>query len=132
MGGCVPRGGTRCIENKRSAGETYGLEGVRATKPEIVVPRTHNVRAPAVVVRRSEDTRALMVRNFRGIRITGVEATLVTLGAVLGPEAFEVACEDDKWSVPARFGFCIVFATWRKVTRDPNHFLAELTESLAA
>jgi len=36
--------------------------------------------------------------------------------------------EDDqeKWSVPGRHGYRIVFATWRKVTKQPGELLAEL------
>ncbi len=36
--------------------------------------------------------------------------------------------EDDqeKWSVPGRHGFKLVFATWRKVTRQPSAFVSEV------
>lgn len=40
--------------------------------------------------------------------------------------------DNEKWSVPGRHGYRIVFATWEKVTRDPDHLLAELTATLAA
>ncbi len=35
-----------------------------------------------------------MIRLHRRIRVTGIEATLLALGATLDPEAFEIACED--------------------------------------
>ncbi len=39
--------------------------------------------------------------------------------------------DNEKWSVPARFGFRIVIATWDKVTRRPRELLSELTATLA-
>jgi very-short-patch-repair endonuclease len=36
----------------------------------------------------------LMPRMFGGVRVTGIEATLVRLAHVLDSEAFEIACED--------------------------------------
>jgi hypothetical protein len=78
----------------RSAGECYGLEGIRGAKPEIVVPRACGARSPDVVVHRSDQRDALMLRRHRGVKVTGPEATLVALAAVLEEEAFEIACED--------------------------------------
>jgi len=77
-----------------SAGALYGLEGVTAPVPEIVVPASARVRSDLVVVRRSHTKTALMVREVRGLRATGIECTLLALGATLGEEAFEIACED--------------------------------------
>jgi very-short-patch-repair endonuclease len=76
----------------RSAGEVDRLEGVRATRPEIVVPRSHRGRAAGVHIHRSDDRAVL--RRVRGLPVTGVEATLLALGAVLEDEAFEIAFED--------------------------------------
>jgi len=222
-----------------SAGQTYELESVRAPRPEIVVPRSHRGRTAGVVIHHSDDRAALMLRQYRGLRVTGVEATLVALGAVLDGEAFEIACEDarrrgltsipalyayldrhgragrpgvgvlrallreldpvhpsrstlevktrrlfvahgltrftrelplewngrrylfdfaferertivetngrrwhddptdyehdnEKWSVPGRYGFRLVLATWRKVTREPDALLHEVRATLAA
>ena len=59
----------------RSAGEVYGLEGVRAHMPEIVVRRYESAaprrrhRAPRTAIEQ-----ALMVRRHRGIPVTGVGA----------------------------------------------------------
>jgi very-short-patch-repair endonuclease len=223
----------------RSASEIYGFEGVRADRPEIVVPRSTRLRHEDVIVRQSDDRAALMVRAHRGIRVTGAEATLLALGAMLDPEAFEIAFENarrqghtsvsslraylarhggpgrtgvtpvrrvldeldpqhparstlevktrrllvthgltdfrrefpldwhgrsyrfdfaferqrtiletngrrwhddpidyehdnEKWSVPGRHGYRLVFATWDKVTRAPGSLISELATTLAA
>jgi hypothetical protein len=78
----------------RSAAELYGLEGVRAATPEIVVPNTFGGRSQAVVIHRSSDPRALMLRRQHGLMTTEVETTLLALAAMLDEEAFEIACED--------------------------------------
>jgi very-short-patch-repair endonuclease len=223
----------------RSAAMWYGLEGVRDRKPEIVVPRGRGLRAQGVVVHAATDRDALMIRSHRGLRVTGVEATIARLGDLLDDEALEIACEDarrrrltsvpalrayldrharrgqrgvgairrllteldpkhparstlevktrrllvahgitefvrefplewngrsywfdfcferpkviletngrrwhddtadyeddnEKWSVPGRWGYRIVFATWAKVTRHPGRLIEELTAALAA
>jgi hypothetical protein len=89
----------------RSGGEVYGLEGVTAPEPEIVVPRANRCRVPGVVVHRVADLAGLMIRRHDGLRVTGPEATLVALAAVLDAEALEIACEDARrrrlTSVPA-------------------------------
>jgi hypothetical protein len=89
----------------RSAARLYGLEGVRAERPEIVVPRSSRIRSADVVVHYAHDRRPLLIRQHGGVRVTGIEATLVALAAELAPEAFEIACEDARrrrlTSVPA-------------------------------
>jgi very-short-patch-repair endonuclease len=40
--------------------------------------------------------------------------------------------DNEKWSVPGRFGYRIVFATWDKVTRRPQQFIAELRSAMSA
>ena len=77
----------------RSAGELYRLEGVRARMPEIVLPHRIRARTSFATVYHS-DPAALMIRSTSGVRVTGVEATLLRLAYVLDEEAFEVACED--------------------------------------
>lgn len=97
-----------------SAGEVYGLEGVRASEPEIVVPRQSRARVDAVRVHARTDHAALMLRRHRGFRVTGVEATLVDLAATLGSEALEIASEDARrrrlTSVPALNAYINRFA----------------------
>jgi hypothetical protein len=89
----------------RSAGELYCLEGVRARVAEIVVPTASRARPARVIVHRTNDRAASMVRRHRGLRVMGPEPTLVSLAAVLDAEAFEIACEDARrrrlTSVPA-------------------------------
>jgi very-short-patch-repair endonuclease len=98
-------GGPDAAAASRSAGETYSLEAVHAPMPEIIVPGTRHVRSPHVVVHRLSDFDASMIRERRGLRVTGVEPTLVALGATLDAEAFEIACEDARrrrlTSIPA-------------------------------
>ena len=222
-----------------SAGELYKLEGVRVPEPEVVVPSTRRLRSDNVIVHRSDDFASLMIRKHHGLRVTGVEATVVGLAHALSAEAFEIACEDarrrrlttvpalraylarfgrrglpgvratrdlldqldpvyparstlevktrrllvahgyrdftrefplewngrvrrfdfafeatrtiletngrrwhddatdyeddnEKWSVPGRRGYRLVFATWDKVTNHPRELLAELAETFAA
>ncbi len=78
----------------RSAGEVYELEGVRAGRPEIAVPSVRGCRRADVVVTRFGERAALMPRRVRGVRVTGVEPTVVALAGLLDEEAFEIACED--------------------------------------
>lgn len=40
--------------------------------------------------------------------------------------------DNEKWSVPGRLGYRIVFATWDKVTKSPQLLFAELTAALTA
>jgi very-short-patch-repair endonuclease len=40
--------------------------------------------------------------------------------------------DNEKWSVPGRFGYRIVLATWDNVTRRPRELLAELDATLRA
>jgi very-short-patch-repair endonuclease len=39
--------------------------------------------------------------------------------------------DNEKWSVPGRHGYRIVFATWNKVTREPEHLLRELAAAVS-
>jgi hypothetical protein len=86
--------GDDAMASGRSAGELYELEGVPSGKPEIAVPSARGYRHPDVIVGRYDDRAALMPRRVRGIRVTGIEATLLALGGLLDHEAFEIACED--------------------------------------
>ena len=222
-----------------SAGMQYRLEGVASAKPEIVVPVGRSMRSDDVVVHRATSMTPLMIRTHHGMRLTGVEGTLVALAHSLDDEASEIACEDarrrklttvpalrtylerfgrrglagaaatralldqldavhasrstlevktrrllvangiadferefpmawngrtyrydfafpatrtiletngkrwhndstdyehdqEKWSVPGRLGWRIVFATWQTVTREPERVLADLRAARAA
>jgi predicted transcriptional regulator of viral defense system len=223
----------------RSAGELVSLQGVRPTLPEIAVPRTNARRSSKVTVHQITDRAALMTREVKGLRVTGIEATLSSLAFSLDTEDLEIACEDarrrrltsvpalrayltrfsrpgrrgtaalgalldeldprepsrstlevktrrllathrisgyrrefplewkgrvhrfdfgfehartiletngrrwhddpldyerdnEKWSVPGRLGYSVVFATWTKVNQHPNELVEELAAALAA
>jgi hypothetical protein len=77
-----------------SAGELYELQGVRAHRPEIVVPSKSGLRSPKVAVHRSDHRAALMIRALHGFRVTGIEPTLVAAASSLSDEQLELACED--------------------------------------
>ena len=97
--------GNRSAAAGRSGGELYGLEGVRAITPEIVLPRSQRKRTASVLVHGCDQWPALMVREWRGLRVTGVESTLTMLALALEDEALEIACEDARrrklTSIPA-------------------------------
>src|SRR5438874_4882304 len=84
-------GGSHAAAAGPSAAEIYGLEGVRAETPEIALPPSVRAKSARVVVHHC-DRAALMVREVRGIRVTGIECTLLQLAATLESEAFEIAC----------------------------------------
>ena len=98
----------------RSAGMTYGLEGVKTVVPVIAVPEEMPRRAAGVEVHRYCDRRALMIRHVRGVAVTGVEPTLLALAHELDDESLEVACEDARrrrlTSVPAMRAYLDRFA----------------------
>jgi hypothetical protein len=85
--------GDRAAAAGRSAAELHRVEGVRAVRPEIVLPHPVRGRAGDMTVYHGEP-RALMVRTVAGFRTTGVECTLLRLAHLLDDEAFEIACED--------------------------------------
>lgn len=103
-------GGDWAVAAGRSAAEIYELDGVKAPSPEIVLPRDVRFRCSGVVVHRSDDRDALMVRRLSGIAVTGIEPTLVSLACTLDAGAFEVACEDARrrrlTSVAALRAYC--------------------------
>jgi very-short-patch-repair endonuclease len=57
---------------------------------------------------------------------------LETNGRRWHDDAADYEYDQEKWSVPARHGYRIVFATWDKVTRRPDELLGELSAALAA
>jgi very-short-patch-repair endonuclease len=77
-----------------SAVELYGMEGVRAERPEIAVSEQVRARSAAVVAHRIGDPAVLMIRTYRGLRVVGVERALVSVADRLPGERFEIACED--------------------------------------
>jgi hypothetical protein len=115
----------------RSAAMVYGLEGVRTMMPEIVIPHGRHLVTSSAVVRHCRDWRSLMVRTVRGVRVTGVEATLLRLAHELDGEAFEIACEDARrrrlTSVPALRAYLDRFGTrGRPGVAAMKHLLVQL------
>jgi very-short-patch-repair endonuclease len=47
-------------------------------------------------------------------------------------DAADYERDNEKWSVPGQHGYRIVFATWNKVTHQPQQLLRELTATIAA
>ena len=223
-------GGAATVVTGRSAGELYTLRCIQPGKPEIIVPLKSSLHCESVIVHRSDDRAAMMIRRIGGLQVTGVEATFVSLARSLDEETLEIACEDaspsaayvgpgparlsrtvwsmparvcrraaiarsarpgergpfhtggqdapparrerthrassavarrdfcferahtiletngwrwhgdpvdyegdnEKWSVPGRHGYKIVFATWAKVTERPAELVCELRAALVA
>jgi hypothetical protein len=101
--------GASAAGDGRSAGWWYGFEGVRARRPEIVVAGSTNPRCAGVATRRVDNVASLMIRGHRGLRVTGVEATLTRLAYLLEDEALEIVCEDARrqqlTSMPALYAY---------------------------
>jgi len=57
---------------------------------------------------------------------------LETNGRRWHDDARDYEHDHEKWSVPGRHGYRIVFATWAKIARHPGQLLAELASALAA
>jgi hypothetical protein len=99
---------------RRSAGVVYGLEGLCAERAEIIVSRRARLRAPEVTVHRSVDMSSATVRTWNGVRVAGVEATLVALASALEEEPLEIACEDARrrrlTTIPALRAYLTRFA----------------------
>jgi hypothetical protein len=56
---------------------------------------------------------------------------LETNGRRWHDDANDYERDNDKWSVPGRCGFRIVFATWDKVINRPDELLRDLADTLA-
>jgi very-short-patch-repair endonuclease len=57
---------------------------------------------------------------------------LETNGRRWHDDASDYEHDNEKWSVPGRLGYRIIFATWEKVVRDPNAFVRELRATMTA
>jgi very-short-patch-repair endonuclease len=72
-------------------------------------------------------------RTYRFDFVFRAERTILeTNGRRWHDDARDYEHDNEKWSVPARHGYRIVFATWEKVARQPALLLAELASTLAA
>ncbi len=59
-------------------------------------------------------------------------AILETNGRRWHDDPLDYESDDEKFSVPIRHGYRILFATWAKVTRHPDELLTELAATLSA
>ena len=57
---------------------------------------------------------------------------LETNGRRWHDDANDYEADNEKWSVPGRHGYRIVFATWEKVTRQPAQLVTELATTLVS
>jgi very-short-patch-repair endonuclease len=72
-------------------------------------------------------------RTYRfDFAFTGPRVILETNGRRWHDDASDYEHDQEKWSVPGRHGYRIVFATWEKVTRRPQQLLCELAATMAA
>lgn len=55
---------------------------------------------------------------------------LETNGRRWHDDATDYERDNEKWSVPGRHGYRLVFATWAKLTRHPEELLVELAATL--
>jgi Transcriptional regulator, AbiEi antitoxin/Protein of unknown function (DUF559) len=85
--------GSEALVARRSAGEWWGLDGVRARYPEVLLPYERHRSAQGLVVLRSSKLRADDSAFHRGLPITSVERTLIDLAAVLDDVRLETAIE---------------------------------------
>jgi very-short-patch-repair endonuclease len=62
----------------------------------------------------------------------GRRTILETNGRRWHDDPIDYEHDNEKWSIPGRLGYRIVFATWDKVTERPERLLDEITATLAA
>ncbi|MDQ1468350.1 MAG: hypothetical protein QOH10_2765 [Actinomycetota bacterium] len=129
--------GDQALAAGRSAGEVYELDGVRAAVAEIAGPAGLRAHGQRVIVHRSADRASMMARRHRGIAVTGIEPTLVSLAHALDGEAFEVACEDARrrrlTSIPSLRAYLDRFGSGgRPGARSLQSLLDELDPRYAA
>ena len=123
-----------------------GLPGVRVTRdlldeldPAYPARSTLEVKTRRLLVAHGyrDFTREFPLRwNGRVHRFDfAFEATrtiLETNGRRWHDDATDYEDDNEKWSVPGRHGYRLVFATWDKVTNHPRELLAELAVTFAA
>lgn len=81
--------GAGSVLARRTAGVSWGLDGVVAHKPEILVPYARHPRHPAVVVIRTMRLERDDTTLRSGLPVTTVARTIVDLAAVLDDEGIE-------------------------------------------
>ncbi|MFN2389853.1 MAG: hypothetical protein ABR575_09665, partial [Actinomycetota bacterium] len=86
-------GSPDAIASHRSAGRLWGLEGFLQEGIEITVPRATRSRSKLLTVHRTLELIRWDVARRERIPVTGVNRTLIDLGAVLDPEELEAALD---------------------------------------
>jgi len=104
----------------RSAGRIYGLEGIVDPRPEIAVPSTLRARHDRIIVHHT--------------RLGGFtrEHPMVDQGRRWHDDPADFDRDQRKWSIPARHGFRLLFATWKQVIEEPDRLIGEVRAALAA
>jgi very-short-patch-repair endonuclease len=129
----------------RSAATVYGLEGVRSPRkllreldPEQPSRSTLEVKTRRLLVANGyrdfvrEFPLAWNGRTYRfDFAFERRRTILETNGRRWHDDATDYEHDNDKWSVPGRHDYKLVFATWDKVTRRPDALLEELAATLA-
>jgi very-short-patch-repair endonuclease len=70
-------------------------------------------------------------RTFRfDFAFVAPRVLLETNGRRWHDDAADFERDQAKWSVPARHGYRLMFATWQTITRDPGAFVVELRAAL--
>ena len=113
--------------------DVYRMTAVPPSREQRLVaalsgPGRLRLRTDKVIVHRG-DRRALMRRLLVA---NGLTDFVREFPLELHDDPADVEHDNEKWSVPGRHGYRVVFATWDKVIRDPDRLLKELTATLAA
>ena len=90
----VLAGGPDALASHRSAAALWELDGSTHGRPEIVAPRHLRSRFEAARCHESTDLHLARPTERRGIPCTGIERTLVDLGAVVPLERVQQAIDD--------------------------------------
>lgn len=77
-----------------AAAVIWGLEGVDADEPHLIVPHSRKLRLRGVVVHRARSLERRDAVRRRGIPVTTPVRTLVDLAGSLAPDALEYALDD--------------------------------------
>lgn len=90
----VLAGGPGALASHRSAAVLWDLDGSWKGRPEIVAPRHLRARYEGVRAHESKDLHFANGTEIDGIPCTGIERTLLDLGAVLPPARVQEAIDD--------------------------------------
>jgi very-short-patch-repair endonuclease len=106
----------------------YGLDGAVASRPEIVSSSLTDC-VTSCASSRCDGTG----RTYRfDFAFVARRTILETNGRRWHDDSHDYERDNEKWSVPGRHGYRVVFATWAKVTRPPRDLVSELRATLAA